>query len=56
MKTRTREIRVRCTVVNCCPRPKRNAVLTCGVQRYGTDSYGDADYVSIYGMRLLTVC
>jgi len=32
--------------------PKRNAVLDLWeVQRYGTDSYGDADYVSIYGMR-----
>ncbi|SRR6266478_2549429 len=31
---------------------KRNAVLELSeVQRYGTDSYGDADYVSIYGMR-----
>jgi hypothetical protein len=33
-------------------RPKRNATLELWeVQRYGTDSYGDADYVSIYGMR-----
>lgn len=31
---------------------KRNAVLELWeVQRYGNDSYGDADYVSIYGMR-----
>jgi hypothetical protein len=31
---------------------KRNAVLDLWeVQRYGTDSYGDADYVAIYGMR-----
>jgi hypothetical protein len=31
---------------------KRNAVLELGeVQRYGTESYRDADYVSIYGMR-----
>jgi len=31
---------------------KRNAVLELWeVHRYGTDSYGDADYVSIYGMR-----
>jgi hypothetical protein len=31
---------------------KRDAVLELWeVQRYGTDSYGDADYVSIYGMR-----
>ena len=31
---------------------KRNAVLKLWeVQRYGTDSYGDADYVSVYGMR-----
>ena len=31
---------------------KRNAVLELWeVQRYGTDSYGTADYVSIYGMR-----
>src|SRR5215831_8377148 len=31
---------------------KRNAVLELWeVQRYGIDSYGDADYVSIYGMR-----
>jgi hypothetical protein len=31
---------------------KRNAVLDLWeVQRYGIDSYGDADYVSIYGMR-----
>ena len=30
---------------------KRNAVLELSeVQRYGVDSYGDADYVSIYGM------
>lgn len=32
--------------------PKRNAVLDLPeVQRYGADSYGNADYVSIYGMR-----
>ena len=31
---------------------KRNAVLELSeVQRYGMDSYGDPDYVSIYGMR-----
>lgn len=31
---------------------KRNAVLELWeVQRYGIDSFGDADYVSIYGMR-----
>jgi hypothetical protein len=31
---------------------KRNAVLDLWeVQRYGSDSYGDTDYVSIYGMR-----
>jgi 16S rRNA G966 N2-methylase RsmD len=31
---------------------KRNEVLTLWeVQRYGTDSYGDADYVSVYGLR-----
>jgi hypothetical protein len=31
---------------------KRNAVLELlEVQRYGRDSYGDPDYVSIYGMR-----
>jgi hypothetical protein len=31
---------------------KRNAVLELWeVQRYGNDSYGDADYVSVYGMR-----
>jgi len=31
---------------------KRNAVLELReVERYGTDSYGDADYVSIYGLR-----
>jgi len=31
---------------------KRNAVLGLWeVQRYGIDSYGDAEYVSIYGMR-----
>src|ERR1700730_786234 len=31
---------------------KRNMVLELWeVQRYGTDSYGDADYVSVYGMR-----
>ena len=30
---------------------KRNAVLDLWeVQRYGTDSYGDPDYVSIYGL------
>ena len=30
---------------------KRNAVLELWeVQRYGTDNYGDADYVSVYGM------
>ena len=30
----------------------RNAVLELWqVERYGTDSYGDADYVSIYGLR-----
>ena len=30
---------------------KRNEVLDLWeVHRYGTDSYGDADYVSIYGM------
>src|SRR5262245_18889486 len=32
--------------------PKRDAVLELWeVQQYGSDSYGDADYVSIYGMR-----
>jgi hypothetical protein len=31
---------------------KRNAVLELSeVQRYGADSYGDPDYVSIYGLR-----
>jgi hypothetical protein len=31
---------------------KRNAVLELReIQRYGTDSYGDPDYVSVYGMR-----
>ncbi len=31
--------------------PKRNVVLDLWeVQRYGSDSYGDADYVSIYGL------
>ena len=31
---------------------KRNVVLELGeVQRYGKDSFGDSDYVSIYGMR-----
>lgn len=31
---------------------KRNAVLELWeVQRYGADSYGDADYVSLYGLR-----
>src|ERR1700748_2271489 len=31
---------------------KRNAVLDLWeVQRYASDSYGDTDYVSIYGMR-----
>jgi len=31
---------------------KRNAVLELAeAQRYGIDSYGDADYVSVYGMR-----
>src|SRR5260370_29947372 len=31
---------------------KRNAVLDLWeVQRYGDDSYGDVDYVSVYGMR-----
>jgi hypothetical protein len=31
---------------------KRNAVLELWeVERYGTDSYGDPDYVSVYGMR-----
>ena len=31
---------------------KRNEILElCEVQRYGSDSYGDPDYVSIYGMR-----
>jgi hypothetical protein len=31
---------------------KRNEMLELwGVHRYGTDSYGDPDYVSIYGMR-----
>src|SRR6266852_2649083 len=31
---------------------KRNAVLELSeVQRYGMDSYGDPDYVSIYGLR-----
>ena len=31
---------------------KRNAVLDLWeVQRYGSDSYGDTDYVSIYGTR-----
>src|SRR5882724_3618772 len=32
--------------------PKRNAVLELWeVQRYGADSYGDVDYVSLYGLR-----
>lgn len=32
--------------------PKRNTVLELSeVQRYGTDSFGDPDYVSIYGLR-----
>jgi hypothetical protein len=32
--------------------PKRNQVLTLSeVEQYGRDSFGDADYVSIYGMR-----
>ena len=32
--------------------PKRNAVLTLGeVARYGRDSFGDPDYVSLYGLR-----
>jgi hypothetical protein len=31
---------------------KRNAVLDLWeVERYGTESFGDPDYVSIYGMR-----
>ena len=31
---------------------KRNAVLEMWeVQRYGSDSYGDADYVAVYGLR-----
>jgi hypothetical protein len=31
--------------------PKRNEVLTLGeIEQYGRDSFGDADYVSIYGM------
>ncbi len=31
---------------------KRNAVLELWeVERYGADSYGDADYVSVYGLR-----
>jgi hypothetical protein len=31
---------------------KRNAVVGLReIQRYGTDSYGDPDYVSVYGMR-----
>ena len=31
---------------------KRNAILELWeVQRYGSDSYGDSDYISIYGMR-----
>jgi hypothetical protein len=31
---------------------KRNEVLErWEVERYGSDSYGDADYVSVYGMR-----
>jgi hypothetical protein len=31
---------------------KRDAVLELWeVQRYGSDSYGDTDYVSVYGMR-----
>ena len=30
---------------------KRNAVLELWeIERYGSDSYGDADYVSIYGL------
>jgi hypothetical protein len=40
------------TVNCCCSARKRNAVLDLSeVQRYGRDSYGDTDYVSIYGMR-----
>lgn len=31
--------------------PKRNEVLDLWeIRRYGTDSYGDADYVSVYGL------
>jgi len=31
---------------------KRNEVLTLAeVEQYGIDSFGDADYVSIYGLR-----
>src|SRR4030095_16171357 len=31
---------------------RRDAVLELWeVQRYGSDSYGDADYVSVYGLR-----
>ena len=40
------------TVNRCLPGVKRNVVLDLWeVQRYGSDSYGDTDYVSIYGMR-----
>jgi hypothetical protein len=32
--------------------PRRNSVLSLAeIQRYGRDSYGNADYVSIYGLR-----
>src|ERR1700730_3913119 len=32
--------------------PKRDAVLELWeVRRYGMDTYGDADYVSVYGLR-----
>ena len=32
--------------------PKRNAILELAeIERYGRESYGDPDYVSIYGMR-----
>lgn len=31
---------------------KRNEVLSLGeIERYGLDSFGDADYISIYGMK-----
>ena len=36
----------------CCTAPSANAVLAlAAVEQYGRDSFGDADYIRLYGLR-----